>query len=667
MALSSPGIGSNLDINGIISQLMSIEQQPLAAMARKEASYQSKLSAVGNVKSALSTFQTAVKSLSDMSKYQAVKVTPADASIATATGTSGAVPGTYSLDISKLAQAQKLVSAGQASTSAEIGTGTITFDFGTIKLGAGSFDSATGKYTGASFESGGTGTKTITIDSTNNSLSGIRDAINSAKMGVTASIINDGDPTAPYRLVLTESNTGKAHSMKLSVSGAPELGTLLNHDPAGVQGFSETVTAQNAEFKVDGISITKTTNAVTDVIPGVTLNLGKAPGTTNVTVARDTTAVTGAVGQFVFAYNQINQTLRDVSSYNSTTKQAAALNGDATVRAIQSQIRGVLSTPIAGGAGTFSVLSQVGVSLQKDGTLAVDNAKLQSAIDSNFGDIAGVFAAMGKATDSLVSYTGSSDKTKPGAYALNVTKIATQGSFTASAAAGLTIDPSNDTLQVKLDGVTATIKLNQTTYADANALVSEIQSKINGASEFVAAGSTVKVTQTGGKLSIVSSRYGSASGVVITGIGKDNLTGGVAANEQSGEDVAGTLNGAAATGSGQFLTGTAGTDAEGLKLQILGSATGSRGEVKYSRGYAYQFDKLIESLLNSEGPLSAKTDGLNASIKSLSQQKERLNDRLVDIEKRYRAQFTALDKVLSGMTNTSNFLSQQLANLPKIE
>lgn len=668
MALSSPGIGSNLDVNSIVSQLMAVEQQPLVNLARKEASFQAKLSAIGNLKGALSSFQTAVRSLSDISKFQAMRVTAADTSVATASGTAAASPGTYSLEVTKLAQAQKLASAGQANVTDAIGTGTITFDFGTIDLGAGSFSN--GKYTGASFTTNGSGTKTVTIDSSNNSLSGIRDAINAAKIGVTASIVNDGG-TSPYRLVLTETATGKTNSMKISVTGDAALGTLLNHDPGGApaaQAFSETVTAQNAEFKIDGISISKSSNTVTDAIPGVTLNLAKtnSGSPTNVTVARDTSSIVSAVGQFVNAYNQINQTLKDLSAYNATTKQGAILNGDATVRNIQSQIREILNTPVGGGAGAYSLLSQIGVTIQKDGTLLADNAKVEAAITSNFSDIAALFASAGKATDSLVSFSSATDKTTPGSHSLEITRIATQGKVTGQSVAALTIDATNDTLDVKLDGTTATITLTQRVYADAAALAAEIQSKINGTSAFVSAGSAVTVTESGGKLAITSTRYGSASTVDITG-GNGAASGFGTLTIEDGLDVAGKLNGIAGVGNGQFLTGATGTTTEGLKLQITGGAIGARGTVSYSKGYAYQFEKLMGSLLGTDGPISTRTDGINESLKSLAQQKQRINDRLADVEKRYRAQFTALDTMLASMSKTSSFLQQQLSNLPKIE
>lgn len=671
MGLSSAGIGSNLDVNSIVSQLMSVEQQPLTTLARKEASYQAKLSGFGTLKGALSQFQTAVSGLSDISKFQGVRATPADATIATASATAAATPGTYALEVSKLAQAQKLAAAGQASASAAIGAGTSTtlsFDFGTIS--GGTFDAPTGKYTGASFTTNGSGIKTVTIDSTNNSLAGIRDAINKANIGVSATIVNDGG-ASPYRLALSTNTTGKTNSLKIAVTGDAALSTLLSHNPGAApagQAFSETLTAQNAEFKVDGIAVSKTTNTVSDVISGVTLNLLKtnSGSTTNITVARDTASVLSSVNAFVKSYNDISQNLRDAAAYNASTKQGAILNGEATVRTIQTQIRNVLTAPVAGGASAYTLLSNVGVTMQKDGLLAVDSTKLQAAMDSNFNDVAGLFAAAGKSSDSLVAYSGSSSKTTPGAYGVNVTQLATKGNAVATAPAGLVIGASNDTLQVQLDGVTATITLGQATYANAAALAAEVQSKINGAAGFVAAGSSATASESAGVLTITSNRYGSVSNASITGgTGQANLKFDGSPTVTAGLDTAGTINGVAATGSGQSLTGATGNASEGISLKITGGSTGARGTVNYSQGYAYQFNKLATSLLGADGPIASRTDGINASLKSLAKNREQINTRLVNTEKRYRAQFTALDLTLSGMTKTSNFLTQQLANLSK--
>lgn len=657
MGLSSAGIGSNLDVDGIVSKLMSVERQPLTKLARREASYQAKLSGFGTLKGALSAFQSAVKGLSELSRFQGVRVTPADATIATASASTGATPGNYSLKVTTLAQAQKLVAAGTTSSSAAVGKGVISFDFGTTGVG--------------SFVSSGTGIKTVTIDDTNNSLAGIRDAINKAAVGVTATIVNDGSGT-PYRLALTSDKTGALNSMKISVANtAPDTGlsTLLNHDPAGAQTLTQTATAQDAAFSVDGIAVTKSSNTVTDVISGVTLNLLKEnPATaTTITVERDTASITSAVNAFVKAYNDINQNLNDAAAYDPSTKQAAILNGEASVRGIQGQLRAVLSAPVAGGASVFTQLSEIGVTVQKSGMLAVDSSKLTTALTSNFGDFAGLFAAVGKSSDSLVSYSTATSATKAGAYAVNVTSLATKGSTTGTAPAGLLIDGTNNTLDVLLNGLTATITLQQKTYLSAADLAAEVQSKINGVAAFSAAGFSVAATGTGGTLALTSSRYGSASTISITGgNGQANLkfvaTG---ATVLTGADVAGTINGTAATGNGQVLTSSGG-DSTGLAVTVSSGLTGPRGTLNYSQGYAYQFDKLSTDMLSATGSLAARTDGISSSIKTLGKTQEAMLARLAVVEKRYRAQFSALDLVISSMNTTSSFLSQQLDQLSRM-
>lgn len=669
MGLSSAGIGSNLDVDGIVTKLMSVERQPLKKLAVQEASYQTKLSGFGTLKGAMTAFQGAVRNLSDISKFQGLKVSAGDATIVTASATAAAVPGSYTLQVTQLAQAQKLVASGVASDIAPVGKGVITFDFGSIT--GGSYDAVTGKYTGSTFSTAGSGVKTVTIDSTNNSLAGIRDAVNKAAIGVTATIVNDGSGT-PYRLSLSSGATGTATSMKISVANAsPDTGlsALLNHDPAGNQALVQKSTAQNAEFTVDGIAVSQANNTVSDVIGGVTLNLLKT--TTNptaVTIARDTAAVTTAVNDFVKAYNEISKNFVDATAYNASTKQAAILNGEAAVRGMQAQVRAVLTNSVAGGASTFSRLSEIGVAIQKDGSLAVNATKLGNAVTNNFSDFAGLFASVGKSNDSLVSYKGfSAATTKPGAYALDVSQLATKGSSAGTAIAGLAIDATNDTLDVLLNGVSATITLTQKTYASAAALAAEVQSKINGASPFSAAGSAVAVTESGGVLSMSSNKYGSASTVAITGgTGQSNLkfvtTG---PTVLTGLDVAGTVNGMPATGNGLVLTSSSG-DSAGLALTVSGGALGARGTVNYSQGYALQFDTLATSILSTSGSLLARTDGISASIKGLGKTQEAMIARLAVVEKRYRAQFTALDLTISKMNTTSTFLSQQLAQISSI-
>ncbi|MFH0934775.1 MAG: flagellar filament capping protein FliD, partial [Pseudomonadota bacterium] len=231
---------------------------------------------------------------------------------------------------------------------------------------------------------GGT-TAPVTIDSSNNTLQGIRDAINAADVGVTASIVNDGSGT-PYRLALSSDNSGVSNSIKISTDGAnASITSLLAHDPEGTQNLAETVTAQNAVFSVDGIAISKTSNTVTDALEGVTLTLGKENSTATLTIARDTAAVTTAATSFVTAYNDLYTAMENSFAY----KSGSALAGDTTLRTLQSEMRQIVATAASG--GTLANLFEVGISAKSDGTLQLDSAKLNTAIASDFNNVADLF------------------------------------------------------------------------------------------------------------------------------------------------------------------------------------------------------------------------------------------------------------------------------------
>lgn len=662
-AISSPGLGSNLDVNSIVSQLMAVERQPLQALDKKEASFQAQLSAFGTIKSSLTSFQTALQSLNDVTKFQAYKATIGDSSVATVAAANTAAAGNHSLEVSKLASSQKLVALGQTSATASIGNGTLTLEFGTI--GGGTFNSTTGKYTGATFTADGAGAKTITIGASNNSLTGIRDAINAAKIGVTASIVNDGSGT-PYRLSLAVNDTGAAKSLRISVAGDAALSNLLAHDASGTQNLAETATASNAEFKLDGVAITKSTNSVSDALEGVTLNLLKTNvgAAAQIAVVRDSSGAKSAAESLVKSYNELNTTLKNLGAYNPTSKQGSILQGDVTLITLHARIRATLTDALKGAAGSFSNLSQIGIAFTKEGTLKFDSAKFQAAVEAAPNDIAPLFAAVGRASDSAIRFDSATANTKPGSYAVNVTRLASQGTQVGSAAANLTITAGvNDAFTVNVDGESALITLAAKTYASAADLAREVQSKINGASAIAAEGVTVTVTESAGILTLSSARYGASSSVQISsGNAMSDLLG-ASPMTTAGQDAEGTINGVTATGSGRFLTDLGGGASSGLKIEVTGGALGDRGTVKFSRGYAAQLDALISDFVATKGAIAARTEGISASIKNIDTRRQEMQRRLVDVETRVRAQFTALDTLVAKMNTTSQFLTQQLARL----
>ncbi len=648
--LSSPGIGSGLDINGLVSKLMAVEQRPLTLLDTKEASLQAKLSAYGSLKGALASFQNAAAALSTPAKFSALKASVADDTLFSASAAAGAAPGRYEIEVQSLAQAQKLKSGTFATLDETVGSGTLTIQFGT--------------YSGGSFTlNPDKSTQTITIDSTDASLAGVRDAINEADIGVRASIINDG---SGYRLVIASNSSGLANALKISVAdddgtdtdGAGLSQLTFDASSGGTMNLSQTVAAQNAVAVIDGIPVSNASNTISGALEGVTLNLAKT-GTTTLDVAKDNASVQSAIEAFVKGYNDLNKTLGDLSRYNADTKQASLLTGDSTLRSVQSQLRAVFNTALATAGGGMSTLSEIGLGFQRDGTLRLDSTKLNAALNDPTKDVATLFAAIGKPSDSLMAFSAATADTKNGRYAVEITQLATRGTASGSTSAALTITSGvNDTLDFTVDGALGSITLAAGTYT-ADSLAAELQSRINGA--LSSSGPTVTVSQSGGVLSVVSDRYGAVSSVSIGGgSALADLFG--APVQTDGLDVAGSIGGFPATGSGQTLTGSG--DAQGLTIEVSGGATGDRGTIDFARGYATLLDKLIEGMLKTDGLINGRIDGVNDSIQALGPQREALSRRLELIEKRYRAQFTALDAMVASMTQTSTFLQQQLANLP---
>ena len=662
--LSSPGVGSGLDVNTIVSKLMAVESQPLNTLAAREAAYQAKVSGYGSLKGALSSFQSALQALTHPESFHTLSVSAGDATLLSATAAATATPGTYAVEITQLAAAQKLASAGFAATTTAVGSGTLSFDFGS--------------FNGTTFTSNGTtGSKTVTIPAGQNSLAGIRDAVNAAAIGVTATIVNDGS-SAGNRLVFTSNTSGAANSIKLTVSDSDGTNTdstglsQLAFDPAAAVGSGknlvQNVAAQDALLKIDGIAVSKPTNVITDAIQGVSLSLNKTNvgSPTTLTVSQSTATVATAVQAFVKAYNDLNTTLVNLTKYDASSKQGSVLTGDSAVRIIQAQLRSVLGGAPPTGVTNAKTLAQIGVSFAKDGTLNFDGAAFTAGLAGDPSAAAGTFASLAKASDSLISATQTGSKTQSGAYPVTVTQLATQGSAAGSSAAGLTVTAGvNDQLQVTLDGVVATVTLAAGTYASAAALATDIQTKLNGNAAISGNASSATVSQAAGVLTLASNRYGTASTVALSGTAVTTVFGGSSV-ATAGKDVAGTIGGATGLGSGQVLSGPTGSIVEGLKLTVSGGATGARGNVSYSQGYAFRLDQSITQLLDARGIIAASTDGANRSIKDIDSKRDTLTARLQVVEAQYRKQFNALDTLLASMSATSTYLTQQLANLPKI-
>lgn len=357
---------SSIDVASLVSSLMTVEKKRLNSMETKEQTAQTKLSAFGQIQSALSSLQTAVKKLALTSSYTGTKAT-VSGSAASATVSGTAQPGNYAVSVTQLARAQSSASTAVASSTTAIGYGNLTLrdaegnELATVAIGSSSADGT---------------------------LADARDAINAAGVGVRASIVNDGGQA---RLVLNATSTGTASAFTVETD-ATLTGLSFPATP--------TQAATDAIYSINGLSLTSSSNTVSDAIDGVTLVLTSEPAsssdaavTAQISVSTDASAVVSAVSSFVSAYNQVESLITSLSKYDTTTQTAATLNGESTLRNIQNQLRSVMRSAVSSASDDYSRLTEIGVTVGKDGKLTLDETKLTNAATADAAKVGRLFNA----------------------------------------------------------------------------------------------------------------------------------------------------------------------------------------------------------------------------------------------------------------------------------
>ncbi len=658
------GITSGLDVNQIVDDLVAAEgDPPTARLDFRELETEAEVSAMASLKSGLSAFRDAASPLSYASTFQSVSINSSDTDSVSATGSSIAKVGTHVVEVSQLAQAHGLASKALPSVTDSVGQGTLNFRFGT-------YDSSGNTFTANENKTA----QSIVIDSANDSLQGIREAVNGAGIGVQASIVNDG---SGYRLVFRSDDTGAVNGLEITVSGDGDGQNLddaglsqLAYDPtaAGVgsgKNLSQTVAAQDANFSVDGIAITKSSNTTTDVIEGVTLTLAATTtGATTLNVQRDTSTLRSSIDAFIGAFNDLSGIVNELGDYDADGGTAGILTGDSMLRNLEMQLRSTIGSPGVGLTGTVQTLADIGITTAADGSLSIsDEASLSSALANDPEAVAALFSVVGRNDDPLINFISSTDNSKAGNYGVVVSTLATQGDYRSGTVTSFVVNADNDQFSLTVDGAqSATISLTQQTYASGAALAAEIQAKINADAVFNAAGARVSVEYAGGTFQIRSQSFGSNSSVTVTSadtnagatLGISTSTG----TSTTGIDVAGTIGGVTAIGAGRVLTGTG--DASGLAIEVLGGATGSRVGISFARGFADTLIDTLDAYLADDGTHTEREDSLNARLEGIAEDRESLETRLDSLEERLRAEFTALELVLAQLQTTSDFLTQQL-------
>lgn len=653
MSVSSIGIGSGVLTSDLIDKLAEAERAPTELrLDRKEEEVQAELSAVGRIRSALTDLRLPTRVLSNPNALQALNAESTSSNVGVS-ASNGASIGQYSVEVTELAQAHSLSTASFADKNVTtLGTGTLSVKVGDV-------------------------TKNITIDGSNNTLEGIASAINGEEgLAVNASVIDTG---SGFVLVFAAQNSGTENAIEISVT---DTGDGNSTDAFGLSQLSfdgtnnhltQSVEAKDAVFSVNGISITRQSNTVSDAIDGVTFTLtGKTAGSpATVSITQDTDQVLERIQDFVDAFNEVKTILNEVTEFDpDNSSEAGILLGDSTVRAVNSQLRSVLSQVVPGLEGSsVRSLAEVGISTDRTtGMLSIDEDKFKTAMTESPDDVIALFAEQGRTSDAQVSYVSKGKDTVPGTYNIDITQAATNGSFTGTVVIGAStvIDANNDTFKISVDGTeSADITLTAGSYTEAE-LVTELQKQLDADANLSGAGKSITVSLDGsGQLQFTSGTFGSDSKVSFTAVDTNTLAalGIDAIAGVDGVDVEGTINGVAATGKGQLLTGATDDDSEGLVVKVEGSTTGSRGTVTFIEGVGDQLVDKLNSFLEFEGIIGAKETGLKDQLAEISKSREQLNLRVENLRTRLSLQFTAADILVSQLNSTQDFLKSQLSAL----
>ncbi len=387
--ISSLGIGSGVDLNGIVSQLVALEKKPLTQLQQNARSIQTQMSSVGTIQSQFAKLQDAASALTGTQVWNSVQSSSSDATSVAVTASNGAPVGSYQVSVQRLASAQSVLApTALPSSGAAPGTGSLTIEIGSWSAGGTSFTARAG---------GNPVSIVITADDT---LATMRDRINSAGAGITASIVTD---STGARLTYSSSETGATAGFRVRAtdsdgSSTDALGlSRFAYDPAAGAGQMQLMQAgANSLATINGIEVSSAGNSLSGVLEGLNLTLNRVTtAPVSVGVTRDTDAIRTAITGFATAYSELAKSIGDMTRYDPSTKTGGPLQGDSVTVGLLSRMRALINTP-SGASATFSRLSDIGLTLQRDGSMSVNNARLDSAL-GRLGELRTALSAMNTA------------------------------------------------------------------------------------------------------------------------------------------------------------------------------------------------------------------------------------------------------------------------------
>ena len=544
--------GSGLNITQIVDSLVNAEKIPQSELINKKITEKStSISAIGEIKSAMSNFSSTVKALKGATAYNpssnssSLSISITDSAKATSLNSS--------VNVTSLAAGQTLAFTGFSATTSVVGAGSLTLQ--------------RGDWSSGSFVSSSTVSSQVLNVSATDTLSSLRDNINALNYGVTASIIGSGDGT--YNLVL-KSETGSENALRITATESPSGSGLAAIDNTTTNSSKQTIAGSNATIVVDGMTLTRTSNKITDLFDGYEVNLiSTTSSAAKLTSSIDVETAKANMNAYIESINTLKKIFNEKTFRGSSTQEAGELSSDSVINGIKKQIDLYLSNGLPGFGENSLFLSNLGARTEKDGTLSLSSSLFEKEIKNNPSTYDAIFNSTYSSSSTLLSVSGGINKPpKAGSYAFEMT------AYVAGALTGLNstdstpeVTSSNNTIQVTVDGVsTGVLTIPASHYSSQGALATAIQTAINSDSNLTSVGNSVIVSYENGSYTIKSASKGSSSSLVLDAIGT-NLDGFLKMNGSADADDIGTSQtGTASTavtlnGSSSFITST---DADGL-------------------------------------------------------------------------------------------------------
>lgn len=644
--LNFTGLATGIDTEKIVNGLTSLTQKRVDKFRQNQIDETTKQTVFAGLRGKVGALQGALGKLSRSfgGAFEGRKITTSDNDAITGVGSSSALAGSYNIRVNQLAQANQVGSTALSDQTTSIKTGTVA-----IKVGAGEAIN-------------------VTIDSTNNTLQGLANAINDANGDVRASVVND---SSGFRLLMTATKTGAANTISVTNNLTGGSGASVDLLDRQIQGALDSQVSLGSG--PGAITVNNATNRVDNLITGVSMNLTKADPSKTITlnVSTDTETATKAIDEFVAAYNDVIDFIDQRDDYDQQTRTAGMFLGNRDVADLKNELSNALGSTVGGVNPKLNRMSAIGLTTDAKGKLAFDASQMNKALNGevqgvNANDVKRLFAMTGTSTNGSVTFLLGSSKTKPTvgnqAYQVNVTNAATRANISGNLLSPTTVfTTANNSFGIKVNSLsTATITIDPGTYTQAQ-VASAIQVQLNG--RFGNGTATVELD--GGALRFSSAQFGTSSKIELTGGTAASVLGFSGTESSVGTNVQGSfiVNGVteAATGIGQVLSGN-GDNANTSGLQVRVGLTqsqlnssGNEADLTVTRGIASRVSQALDRFTDPvNGRFKNIDDRFKRSIEGIETTITRENTQLEAKKNSLLLRFTGVESTVNQLKNVGN-------------